>query len=140
MKVTAISKYVHTSSRKLGLVAAIVRGRPATEALTLLDFEPKAASELLGKALKSAMANAEANHSLRPAELVVEQVLIGPGPTLKRRRPRARGSAYPIRKRTSHITVTLSTAPTQRTTSTPVTAIAGQQPTASAVMSAQETT
>lgn len=108
MKARATSKYVGTSSRKLGLVAALVRGRTVSQARNLLAQTPKRAAGPVGLALSSAIANAENNHNLRQADLIVESVLIGPGPTLKRARPRARGSASAIRKRSSHITVIVS--------------------------------
>lgn len=108
MKTTATAKFVGTSSRKMGLVAALVRGQKATQAQAILAAAPQRASGPIGKVLASAMANAVNNHESKKDQLVVEQVLVGPGPTLKRMRPRARGSAGSIKKRTSHITVILN--------------------------------
>jgi large subunit ribosomal protein L22 len=108
MKTQATAKFVGTSSRKTGLVAALIRGRRATDAQTILRNTDKRATGPVGKVLASAMANAENNHNARPADLIVESVLIGPGPSLKRSRPRAKGSASPIKKRSSHITVVLT--------------------------------
>lgn len=108
MNVRATSKFVGTSSRKIGLVAALIRGRSATEAVRLLEHAPQAATNPVGKALGSAIANAENNYNLNIRDLTVDSVLVGPGPTLKRFRPRAKGSASSIRKRSSHITVVLS--------------------------------
>ncbi len=110
MKVTATAKFVGTSSRKLGLVAGLVRGQTAAAAQTTLAHTPKSAATPLAKVLSSAMANAVNNHNLKKGDLVVESVLIGPAPTLKRFRPRARGAAGPIKHRSSHITVVLSDA------------------------------
>lgn len=107
MNVRATAKFVGTSSRKVGLVAALIRGRKAQEAATLLLQSGKRASGPVGKVLNSAIANAENNYNLKASDMTVESVLVGPGPTLKRFRPRAQGRAYQIRKRTSHITVVL---------------------------------
>ena len=107
MNVRATAKFVGTSSRKVGLVAALIRGRKAQEAVSVLKQTPKRASDPVGKVLNSAIANAENNYNLNARDLTVESVLVGPGPTLKRFRPRAKGSASSIRKRSSHITVVL---------------------------------
>ncbi|MDF2461115.1 MAG: rplV [Candidatus Saccharibacteria bacterium] len=108
MKTSATAKFVGTSARKTGLVAALIRGRSAVEARHILANSDKRATTPVGKVLDSAIANAENNHNARLAELTVESVLIGPGPTLKRSMPRAKGSASAIRKRSSHITVVVS--------------------------------
>ncbi len=108
MKVKATSKFVGTSSRKIGLVAGLIRGQAVTDAQVVLANTNKRATEPVGKALNSALANAQNNQNLKRGDLIVEAVLIGPGPTLKRFRPRARGAAGSIKKRTSHITVILS--------------------------------
>jgi large subunit ribosomal protein L22 len=108
MKTSATAKFVGTSARKTGLVAALIRGRRAVDARTILANTDKRATTPVGKVLDSAIANAENNHSAKLADLVVESVLIGPGPTLKRSRPRAKGSASAIRKRSSHITVVVT--------------------------------
>lgn len=107
MNVRATAKFVGTSSRKVGLVAALIRGRRAADAAAILANHPKRATDPVGRVLKSAVANAENNYNLSERNLVVESVLVGPGPTLKRFRPRAKGSASSIRKRSSHITVVL---------------------------------
>jgi large subunit ribosomal protein L22 len=108
MKVSATAKFVGTSARKTGLVAALIRGRRALDAQVILANTDKRATDPVGKVLDSAIANAENNHGAKAANLVIESVLIGPGPTLKRSRPRAKGSASAIRKRSSHITVVVS--------------------------------
>jgi len=108
MKTSATAKFVGTSARKTGLVAALIRGRRALDAQTILANTNKRAIVPIGKVLASAIANAENNHNAKAKDLVVESVLIGPGPTLKRSRPRAKGSASAILKRSSHITVVVS--------------------------------
>lgn len=108
MKTSATAKYVGTSSRKLGLVAGLIRGKGAVDAARILDQTNKRATGPLGKVLESAVANAINNHGAKKGGLVVESVLIGPAPTLKRSRPRARGSAASIMKRSSHITVVIT--------------------------------
>jgi large subunit ribosomal protein L22 len=113
MNVQATAKYVGTSSRKIGLVAALIRGRKVADATTVLNHTAKRATDPVGKVLQSAIANAENNFKLNARDLVVESVLVGPGPTLKRFRPRAQGRAGSIRKRTSHITVVLRDASSQ---------------------------
>jgi large subunit ribosomal protein L22 len=108
MKSSATAKFVGTSARKTGLVAGLIRGARATDARNILANAEQRAAGPVGKVLNSAIANAENNHGSRVAELVVESVLIGPGPSLKRSMPRAKGSSSAIKKRSSHITVVLS--------------------------------
>jgi large subunit ribosomal protein L22 len=108
MRVQATAKFVGTSARKTGLVAALIRGRRATDARHILFNTNKRATTPVGKVLESAIANAENNHGAKAVVLIVESVLIGPGPTLKRSMPRAKGSASAIRKRSSHITVVVN--------------------------------
>lgn len=108
MNVRATAKFVPMSPRKVSLVAGLIRGKNAGEALHLLAYTNKRAAAPVGKVLASAMANATNNHGARERDLVVEQVLVGPGPRLKRIRPRARGSASAILHPMSHITVVLN--------------------------------
>ena len=103
----AILKYARISSRKVKIVADLIRGKNVDEALAILKFAPKASSEILEKLLKSAIANAENNHFMNRSNLVVSEIYANQGPTLKRIRPAAKGSAVRIRKRTSHITIIL---------------------------------
>jgi large subunit ribosomal protein L22 len=107
MAVKAVTKYTRMSAFKARNVARHIQGRPALDALALLEFYPQKAARLIGKTLKSAIANAENNNALDPATLIVKEATIGEGPTFKRFRPKARGSAGPIRKRTSHIRIIL---------------------------------
>ncbi|MDH4353074.1 MAG: 50S ribosomal protein L22 [Actinomycetota bacterium] len=110
------ARYARVTPQKARRMVDLIRGLPADEARTVLRFSPQAASETVGKVLDSALANAEHNHSLERDTLVVSEAFVDEGPTLKRFRPRAQGRAFRIRKRTSHITVVVSsqTAPTSR--------------------------
>ena len=92
-------------------VVNLVRGLPAKEALTVLQFAPQAASEQVYKVLASAIANAENNERLDPDALLVSEAFVDEGPTLKRFRPRAQGRAYRIRKRSCHITIVVESVP-----------------------------
>ena len=103
----ATLKFARISSRKVKIVADLIRGKQVDEALAIIKFTPKAASELLEKLLNSAIANAENNHEMKHENLYVAEIFANQGPTLKRIRPAAKGSAVRIRKRTSHITIVL---------------------------------
>ena len=108
MKVRAQAKWVRMSARKARLVLDHIRGRSVPEARTILAFTPRAAATDIAKVLRSAVANAEANHGLDGDDLVVETAYADEGPTLKRWKPRARGRVNRIRKRTCHVTLILS--------------------------------
>ncbi len=103
----ATLKYARISARKVKIVADLIRGKNVDEALAIVKFTPKASSELIEKLLKSAIANAENNHGLNKQNLYVAEIYANQGPTLKRIRPAAKGSAVRIRKRTSHVTIVL---------------------------------
>src|SRR5436305_1052768 len=107
-EVRAEAKWVRTSARKARLVMEHIRGRTVPEARTILAFTPRAAAREVEKVLRSAVANAEANHGLVGNELVVDTAVVDEGVTLKRWRPQARGRAHRIRKRTCHITIRLT--------------------------------
>jgi large subunit ribosomal protein L22 len=106
--VRAVAKWVRISPRKARLVTEHIRGRTVPEARTILAFTPRAAAREIEKVLRSAVANAEANHGLIGDELYITTAIVDEGVTLKRWRPQARGRAHQIRKRTCHITVALS--------------------------------
>jgi len=108
-EVRAQAKWVRVSPRKARLVVEHIRGRTVPEARTVLAFTDRAAAHDVEKVLRSAVANAEANHGLVGDELIVDTIVVDEGPTMKRWRPRARGRAARIRKRTCHITLTLTT-------------------------------
>jgi ribosomal protein L22 len=110
-EVRAQAKWVRTSARKARLVAEHIRGRSVPEARAVLAFTPRAAAREMEKVLRSAVANAEANHGLLGDDLIVRAAYVDEGPTLKRWRARARGRVARIRKRTCHITVLLEPAP-----------------------------
>src|SRR5215813_5674855 len=103
----AVAKHVRISPTKARRVVNLVRGLPAKDALTVLQFAPQAASTPVYKVLASAIANAENNERLDGDSLLVAEAYVDEGPTLKRFRPRAQGRAYRIRKRTCHITITV---------------------------------
>ena len=103
----AQAKYIRISSRKVKTVIDLIRGKQVAEAKAILMATPKAASEPVTKVLNSAIANAENNMELSADTLYVAEVFADQGPTLKRYRPRAKGRASRIRKRTSHITIIL---------------------------------
>jgi ribosomal protein L22 len=108
--VRARARYVRTSARKARLVCDHIRGKSVPEARAILNFTPRAAARDWSKVLESAVANAEANHELIGDELKIAEAYADEGPTLKRYRPRAMGRATRIRKRTSHLTITLAPA------------------------------
>ena len=107
LEAKAILRYARISSRKVKIVADLIRGKKVDEALAIVKFTPKASSEIIEKLLKSAIANAENNHGMNRGNLIVSEIYANQGPTLKRIRPAAKGSAVRIRKRTSHITIKL---------------------------------
>jgi ribosomal protein L22 len=106
--VRAQARYVRTSARKARLVCDHIRGKSVEEARAILDFAPRAAARDWSKLLESAVANAEHNHELVGDELRIKDAHADEGPTLKRYRPRAMGRATRIRKRTAHLSITLT--------------------------------
>lgn len=108
MDVTSTYKFARISARKARDVAREIQGLPVSDALDILTFTPRKAADLIGKTLKAAMADAENNFELALDALFVKEATIGEGPTFRRWKPRARGSAAPVRKRTSHIRIVLS--------------------------------
>ena len=108
MEARAQSKMVRISSRKVKLVIDLVRGKNIGEAMAILRLTPKAASPVVEKVIKSAVANAEHNYNMNMETLYIKEIFVGEGPTLKRFRPRAQGRASAIMKRTSHITAVVA--------------------------------
>jgi large subunit ribosomal protein L22 len=108
MEVRSVHRYARISSQKARQVTRAITGMPVSQALNVLDFTPKKAAQLIGKVLRTAIANAENNHELDTEDMVVRSAVATPGPTLKRITPRARGSAGAIKKRLCHITVVLA--------------------------------
>lgn len=105
MEAKAVARHIRMSSRKVGIVLDLVRGKNVREAEAILKYTPKDAAVVIGKVLKSAVANAEHNYNLDVNRLYVAEAYACQGATLKRFRPRAHGRAYEIKKRTSHITL-----------------------------------
>jgi large subunit ribosomal protein L22 len=105
MAVQAIAKGVRMSPRKVGVVAALVRGRTVEDALTILDHTPRRSALAVRKVIASARANADHNHGYKPATLQITEISVTAGPRVKRFRPIARGMAHPFERKTSHIRV-----------------------------------
>ena len=108
MQVSSTYRYAKISAFKAREVTRAIQGLPVSAALDLVAFSPKKAAVLIGKTLKSAVANAENNANLRVDGLVVKEATVGEGPTMKRMMTRARGSGSTIRKRSSHIRIILT--------------------------------
>ena len=108
MQAKAVARTVRIAPRKVRLVVDLIRGKQIGEAVAILNHTPKAASVVVEKLLKSAAANAEHNYEMNIENLVISEVFVDEGPTLKRFRPRAMGRASAINKRTSHITLVVS--------------------------------
>lgn len=106
-QVFAEAKNLRISARKARLVARQLRGQFATPTLTELSFEPKKAAFQIAKVLKSAMANATNNAKLEETKLIIKDVVVNEGRDLKRFKPRSRGMAHPILKKSAHIRVIL---------------------------------
>ena len=107
LEATATLRFARISARKVKIVADLIRGKNADEAIAIVKFTPKASSEIIEKLLKSAIANAENNHGMNRGNLVVSEIYANQGPTMKRIRPAAKDTASRIRKRTSHVTIKL---------------------------------
>lgn len=107
MQVRSIYRGARISAFKCRDVTREIQGLPVAQAVDVLKFTPKKAARLVLQTLKSAIANAEHNNKARVDQLMVKEAVVGEGPTLKRFRPKARGSAGPILKRTSHIRIIL---------------------------------
>ena len=105
MKVKAVAKEVGISPQKVRLVINMVRGKKVDEALNILSFLPTPTAKAVAKVIKSAVANAENNFQMPPAELRINDIFADQGHTLKRFRPQSRGRISPILKRSSNITV-----------------------------------
>lgn len=108
MEAKAIAKFIRLSPRKARMVVDLIRGKKLEEALAILRYTPNKATEAVTKVVKSAAANAEHNNEMDKDELIISQVYVDQGPTLKRFMPRAMGRADVMRRKTSHITVVVS--------------------------------
>ena len=107
MESRASLKHARISARKVKIVIDLIRGKSVSEALAILKYTPKAASPLVEKLLKSAIANAENNHNMDVSKLYVAEIFANQGATMKRIRAATQGRANRIRKRTSHIEIVL---------------------------------
>jgi len=107
MAYQAVHRYARISPRKVRLLADMIRGQFADEALDILRYQPQRGARMLEKVLKSALANAEDRRAPNLTHLIVSEVRVDPGPMFRRMRPRARGMAHIIKKRMSHIHVAL---------------------------------
>lgn len=101
----AVARYIRIAPRKVRVVIDLIRGKSVSEAFAILRHTPKAASAVIEKVLKSAVANAEHNYDMNADNLYVTAAYVDQGPTLKRIHPRSRGQAFKILKRSSHVTV-----------------------------------
>ena len=108
MEVKAVSKYVRISPQKARKLADAIKGKPVEAGMDMLKFMPQKAAGIVEKVVRSAASNADNNHGLDVDSLVIRNLIVDQGPTLKRFRARARGRGARILKRTSHITVILA--------------------------------
>lgn len=108
MEAKAIARYIRIAPRKMRTVVDIIRGKSVDEALAILKFTPKIGAEVIEKLLRSAVANAEHNNDMNADDLVISEVFVDQGPTMKRIHPRSRGQAFRILKRSSHITLVVA--------------------------------
>jgi large subunit ribosomal protein L22 len=108
LEAKAVEKYIRISSTKVKLVIDLIKDKSAEDAIDLLALTPRAAAVAVKKAVQSAVANAVENNKVKEENLFISNIYVNEGPTLKRFKPRARGRASRIRKRTSHITVIVS--------------------------------
>jgi len=109
MAYEAVHRYARISARKVRPLADLIRGKHADEALDLLRYQPQRGARMLEKVLKSALGNAEDRRAAAVADLVVVDARVDEGPMFKRIRPRARGMAFMIKKRMSHIHISVGT-------------------------------
>jgi large subunit ribosomal protein L22 len=107
MEARAIAKYIRLSPQKARLLIDLIRGKKAEDALTVLSFNKKAAARSVTKVLKSAIANAENTKKCDVDKLYVKSAFVDQGPAIKRMHARAMGRGYPVKRRTSHITIVL---------------------------------
>ncbi|TET15998.1 MAG: 50S ribosomal protein L22 [Actinobacteria bacterium] len=108
METKAVEKYIRMSPRKIRYVVDMIKSKPIEDAIDILSLTPRKAAAVIKKAIQSAISNATENHKMKEEDLFISRILVNEGPTLKRFRPRARGRATKIRKRTSHLSVYVS--------------------------------
>src|SRR3989338_1670196 len=108
MESTAHLRYIRIAPRKMRLVANLIRGKKLARSRMILKFTPNKSTESLLKLIESAVASAQHNFGVEETQLYISKIIVNEGPKLKRIRPRARGKAFPIQKKTSHISVVLA--------------------------------
>ncbi len=108
MEAMAVEKFIRISPRKLKYVVDAIKEKPIEDAIDILSLTPRVAAGVVKKAIQSAVANATENHKMKEEDLFISKIIVNEGPTLKRFRPRARGRASRIRKRTAHLSVYVS--------------------------------
>lgn len=113
MQAKAIAKFLRVPPRKARRVVDAIRGQRVDRALTLLSFTPVSAAKAIQKIIRSAVANAENNHGMKPADLVIAKATVDGGPAVKRVEARARGQAGFKRKRMSHVTIIVTDGETE---------------------------
>lgn len=108
MEAKAVERYLRMSPRKIRYVADMIKSKSIEDAIDILSLTPKAAAIVVKKAIQSAVANATENHKMKEEDLFISRIFVNEGPTLKRFKPRARGRATRIRKRTAHLSIYVS--------------------------------
>ncbi|HEY4695264.1 MAG TPA: 50S ribosomal protein L22 [Candidatus Hydromicrobium sp.] len=108
MEAKAVEKYIRMSPRKIRYVVDMIKSKSIEDAVDILSLTPKTAAIVVKKAIQSAVTNATENHKMKEEDLFISRILVNEGPTLKRFKPRARGRATRIRKRTAHLSVFVS--------------------------------
>jgi len=108
LEAKAVEKYIRISPRKIKYVVDMVKSKPIEDVIGILSLTPKAAAAVVKKAIESAVANATENHKMKEGDLFISKIIVNEGPVLKRFKPRARGRATRIRKRTAHLAVYIS--------------------------------
>ncbi len=108
MEARAVEKYIRMSPRKIKYVVDMIKSKSIEDSIDILSLTPKAAAVVVKKAIQSAVSNATENHKMKEEDLFITKILVNEGPTLKRFKPRARGRATRIRKRTAHISIYVS--------------------------------
>ena len=108
MEARAVEKYIRMSPRKVRYIVEMIKSKSIDDAIDILSFTPRAAAIVVKKAIQSAVTNATENHKMKEEDLFISRIMVNEGPTLKRFKPRARGRATRIRKRSAHISVFVS--------------------------------
>ncbi len=108
MEARAVEKYIRMSPRKIRYIVDMIKSKSIDDAIDILSLTPKTAAIVVKKAIKSAVTNATENHKMKEQDLFISRIMVDEGPTLKRFKPRARGRANQIKKRTAHISVFVS--------------------------------